>query len=336
MKGYRDGQNQLQQLVGRLAATLDRSRSAEKSDSNVHYASPTVSDVESACVQKCELPSEDANVWDISRGRGRQVSLRSNKSTGSKLSGLLEERRREVQDKYDDHHSGAARVAWYCEVATCVVFLLAWLLLLVLSFVTTSAASFVTTWFVSGIAAMTYYAKSCHMGDAVILGHAVPIARYIDWVTTTPLMLYELCHIAHASTSQTMWVIGCDIAMLVTGIIAALIPWTPHKGKKQVWFAISCGYYVLMVVALQVDVAKKAKKQTEQVQELFLQLEVLTVIAWSCYPIVCGLGRAHLGLITRPVEDILLCILDVLAKVGMEGFIVLSCINGGCASEASH
>ena len=41
----------------------------------------------------------------------------------------------------------------------------------------------------------------------------VPIARYIDWMTTTPLMLYEVCHLGGASTSTMMIIVGCDILM---------------------------------------------------------------------------------------------------------------------------
>jgi bacteriorhodopsin len=169
----------------------------------------------------------------------------------------------------------------------------------------------------------------------VIAGHLVPIARYFDWVATTPLMLYELCHIAHAETSTTLFLVGCDVAMLAAGIIAALIPWDQHRVKKQVWFAISCVYYVLMLVCLQADVAKKAKEQSYSVQALFTRLEVLTVAVWSLYPVVVMLGRAQLGLITKPVEDIILCVMDVVAKVGMEGLIVVSCLQG-CIDGDAH
>jgi bacteriorhodopsin len=196
--------------------------------------------------------------------------------------------------------------------------------------------AFVNTFFVTAIAAMTYFAKACHMGDFMFRGQVVPIARYIDWITTTPLMLYEVCHIAHAPASMTIMVIVCDLLMLATGLISAAVPWKPYKAMKTVWFLFSCLFYILMVIVLQMDVAYKASKQVEVAATLFKRLEVLTVAVWSFYPVVVMMGRAHLGLITKPMEDILLCVLDVIAKIGMEGLIVASCFNGCLGDYDSH
>jgi hypothetical protein len=77
---------------------------------------------------------------------------------------------------------------------------------------------------------------------------------------------------------------------------------------------------------------------------LFTQLKWLMIVIWSLYPIVCGLGRAHLGLISvaagkRSVKlqnnhafahlttlvhskDALTCIMDSAAKIGMEMMVI--------------
>ena len=49
----------------------------------------------------------------------------------------------------------------------------------------------------------------------------MPIARYIDWMTTTPLMLYEVCHLGGASTSTMMIIVGCVVC--IAGIAVGLI-----------------------------------------------------------------------------------------------------------------
>jgi bacteriorhodopsin len=220
------------------------------------------------------------------------------------------------------------------EWATCFAFTLAHLVMLVLwARHDGNQDSYVTTLFVTAIAAATYFAKACHMGDFTINGIVVPLPRYIDWITTTPLMLYELCHIAHASFGSTFMVILCDVLMLATGIIEAMIPWRPHKGIKQVWFILSCWFFVLMLLVIHFDVAKKAEKQNEVAANLFKQLEYLTIAVWSLYPIIVGIGRANTGLITKPIEDIALCLMDVVAKIGMEGLIVMSC-SQGCLDKA--
>jgi bacteriorhodopsin len=228
-------------------------------------------------------------------------------------------------------------VAWLAEWVTCFAFTIAHLIMLVLwARHDGNQDSYVTTLFVTAIAAATYFAKACHMGDFMMNGIVVPLPRYIDWITTTPLMLYELCHIAHASFGSTFMVILCDLLMLSTGIIEAMIPWKPHKGIKQIWFFMSCWFFVLMLLVIHFDVASKAEKQNEVARNLFKQLEVLTVVMWSLYPIIVGIGRANTALITKPIEDILLCIMDVVAKIGMEGLIVMACYNGCIDKSEGH
>jgi len=295
----------------------------------------------------------DGSAWDIENPhparKQEEVALRddSKQSAGEASNAsskeyrvsrkpwrLISNRRRTTMKQ---HHGKTPlhKAAWYAECITCAAFSLACLTMLCLWARHENEESFVNTFFVTAIAAMTYFAKSCHMGDMVIKGDLVPIARYIDWITTTPLMLYELCHIAHATTPMIIMVIMSDLLMLATGIIAALMPWKPHKHLKQVWFAFSCFFYIMLLVSLQVDVGYKASKQIEVAANLFKQLEMLTIVVWSFYPIIVGMGRAHLGLITKPTEDIILCVLDVVAKIGMEGTIVGSCFNG-CVEEGAH
>lgn len=60
----------------------------------------------------------------------------------------------------------------------------------------------------------------------------------------------------------------------------------------------------------------------EHTVELFDNLEVLTIVSWSFYPVAVLLGRAHFGIITQSVEDGFICILDIISKIGMEGMII--------------
>eukprot|EP00913_Durusdinium_trenchii_P003706 g3430.t1 len=188
-----------------------------------------------------------------------------------------------------------------------ILFSLASLLLLVLWIRHVHPEAYVVTFFVMVIAALAYLAKVTGMGDAVIGGRKVPIIRYIDWIATTPLMLFELCMIGGAEKHTFFMVIGCDLMMLAGGIVSAMI--VPKK---------------------KVDVANgTVKKRPADVQQLFSQLEWLTIISWTGYPIVVLLGRAHAGLISKGTEDALLCMLDCISKIGMEGFVVATCSMEG-------
>jgi len=91
-----------------------------------------------------------------------------------------------------------------------------------------------------------------HASLTPVSGTLVPIARYIDWITTTPILMcprhprpsspapgshttpaphptpdppprYELSHLAHASTANTMMLVGSDILMIAAGILSACL-----------------------------------------------------------------------------------------------------------------
>ena len=179
------------------------------------------------------------------------------------------------------------------------------------------------TFAVCAIAACAYLAKNTGMGELVVYGTAVPIARYLDWILTTPLMLYELCHIGGADTATTMVVIVSDILMLATGIFAACLSRVDHTRLMLVWFSIGCVFYVVMVSVLHGKVATgTVHNESDDTQRLFYHLERLTLATWSFYPVVVFLGRAQLKMISKSTEDTMLCVLDCLAKLGMEGLIV--------------
>ena len=208
-------------------------------------------------------------------------------------------------------------------------------------------APFVNTFFVQAIASIAYFVKASHAGDLVIADTHIPFVRYVDWITTTPLMLYELCHIAHAESHVIVMVIGCDLITLFLGISSAVMDQEKHFGVKYTLFLIAAGFYILMVCTLMTDVAQPLydaadesnhdanthddyyvsaddhmDSNIEHTVELFDNLEVLTIVSWSFYPVAVLLGRAHFGFITQSVEDGFICILDIISKVGMEGMII--------------
>uniref|UniRef100_A0A7S0HUP7 Uncharacterized protein n=1 Tax=Phaeocystis antarctica TaxID=33657 RepID=A0A7S0HUP7_9EUKA len=106
------------------------------------------------------------------------------------------------------------------------------------------------------------------------------------------------------------------------------------------WFSLGCFFYMLMVYTLHTEVAKgTVLEQSETIQELFHYLEVLTLTMWSFYPIIVFLGRAQCHLISKHMEDAILCILDCLAKLGMEGLVVVYIgflTSSSSSSSAGH
>jgi bacteriorhodopsin len=216
------------------------------------------------------------------------------------------------------------------------LFTIAALVLLYLAVFYGDPSKFVRTFFVIATAALAYYAKCSGLGELNMFGmEHVPIVRYLDWILTTPIMLSELCHIGHAADETYDMVIGCDLLMLSCGIASALIPASSKSTEKNIFFFAGSIFFAIMVFVLHRDVANgTAQHLSPPIQALFQNLSILTISAWSVYPLVCGLGRAHLGVISVPAEDTLICVLDMVSKIGMEAFIIYSVLTNSAAVNA--
>merc|ERR1712083_697539 len=98
---------------------------------------------------------------------------------------------------------------------------------------------------------------------------------------------------------------------------------------EGVCFLTAVFFYLGMLNTMHTDLAKGVEEQPDEVRQLFHQLNWLTTITWSFYPLTVFLGRAHASVISPACEDILLSILDVLSKIGMEGLVVATCAASG-------
>jgi len=247
----------------------------------------------------------------------------------------------------------------YCEQlcwTTQYIFSISTIVLLIFYASFDHPAPFVNTFLVQAIASIAYFVKASHVGEMKIGDTPVPFVRYVDWITTTPLMLYELCHIAHAEGHVIVMVIGCDLITLSLGISSAVIDQEHHFGVKYTLFVIAAAFYILMVCTLVMDVAQPlydslehdddyyiaADDHTDSTIEhtvtLFDNLETLMIVSWSFYPIAVLLGRAHFGVITQSVEDGFICMLDIISKIGMEGMIIAYAVEHyqGSSDDGGH
>jgi len=190
---------------------------------------------------------------------------------------------------------------------------------------TTSEASrhfYYATSLVPLIAASAYFAMATGHGSIDVGGHVFFFARYIDWVFTTPLLLLDLALLALPTTRGRLGLIGvllgADVYMIVTGLIAGLLT----GPDKYVWFATSSIAFLFILYVL-VRLFRETSARGAEVRGLFRNLAILTIVLWTCYPIVWLLGTEGTGVFSLQVEVILYGILDVLAKVGF-GFLLLS------------
>ena len=167
------------------------------------------------------------------------------------------------------------------------------------------------SFFVCLWAACMYLSMALGHTQANIGGQEVYWGRYLDWIVTTPLLLLDLGILAGARPKLIGAVIGADIFMIVTGVIASVT--TPPE--NYIWYVISCGAFLALLWALFSEYSTTARSRDNKVSSLFSTMRNLLVVLWICYPIVWILGAQGIEIIGTAWEAFFYAVLDVTAKV---------------------
>ena len=67
-------------------------------------------------------------------------------------------------------------------------------------------------------------------------GHELFPLRYLEWICTTPLMLLLVCNLDVQPVGQVWWIVACDVAMIVCGLLASVCS---HMGLMLLWLTLS-------------------------------------------------------------------------------------------------
>lgn len=189
----------------------------------------------------------------------------------------------------------------------------------------------VASMFVCIIAAVSYFAMANGQGIIDVDGRSVYIARYADWLFTTPLLLVGLMMVglpqlrsgdddSRARTSLLAGVIGADALMIVTGALAAL---STDDTVRYTWYAISCGAFLAVLALLYGPVREIAKRQSGSTPALFGTLLSMLTVLWCIYPVLWLLGTEGTGTIGLSGEILVFTVIDVTAKAGF-GLLLVS------------
>jgi bacteriorhodopsin len=191
---------------------------------------------------------------------------------------------------------------------------------------------FIITAVITGVAAFFYLTMTTGATAGVIDGRMFYWGRYVDWVITTPLLLLDLALLALASWRQNIALIAglliLDVFMILTGLQAGASVSTFGRGF---WFVVSTIAMVVLLYLVYTRLFAEAASRGGSVNNTFRTLALLTIVLWSCYPIVWLLGSEGFGAATTTVEVFLFLILDFLAKIGF-GFLLLT--NNQALSDA--
>ena len=165
---------------------------------------------------------------------------------------------------------------------------------------------------VTGVAALAYLAMALGVGTVATPGGDLPVARYLDWLITTPLLLLYLGLLARPSRRVLVGLIAIDVVIIAGGISAVVTSGALSWGL----FAVASAAYAVLVYGLLVALPRSASAEGDRVRAVFGTLRNITVVLWTLYPVVWVLAPTGLGLLTASTEMLVFVYLDIVSKVG--------------------
>jgi bacteriorhodopsin len=186
-----------------------------------------------------------------------------------------------------------------------------------------AVAIFIPIW--SGLA---YFATMTGQGIVEVGGREVYVARYLDWVVTTPLLLMALYWTATFRAKTRRYalagmLVGAQVIMILTGLIADL---TTSPALSNVWFLIGCAALVAVFWIFWGPLRAIAARQGDDLARVYRIAATYLTIQWCLYPLIVYAGPSYAGLIDRPLETWLLVIVPFFSKVGFS-FVDLSLLR---------
>jgi len=170
----------------------------------------------------------------------------------------------------------------------------------------------VLTMGITGIATLAYllmFTGAGRMWVEEVPGTFSPVywGRYVDWVLTTPLMLWDILALAGAPNDEIAMVVIMDMLMIGFGCAGAV---TPDQNK---WFFFIFGMVTFIHICAVLLKYSKVNKYGEEARALYNKVAWMTIILWTLYPVVWIVAEGQ-RMVSASLEACLYAIMDVSAK----------------------
>ena len=192
---------------------------------------------------------------------------------------------------------------------------------------------YIVTIFITAIAFVNYLSMALGFGltNVMVGGEELPVywARYTDWFFTTPLLLIDLALLAGANRNQISALVGLDMLMIATGVLATLsggsyaVFGLGDGARRLIWWGVSTGFLLVLLYMLYGSLDEKAQQLSGDAASTFSTLRTLIVVVWLIYPVWWIVGTEGLQVVSLNIETAGFMVLDLVAKVGF-GIILLS------------
>jgi len=174
---------------------------------------------------------------------------------------------------------------------------------------------------VGAIAAVAYALMSVGVGTVrAVDGHTVYVARYVDWLLTTPLHVVYLGLLAEASRRRLGELAVWQALTIALGLVGAYFT-SPLK-----WLLFLAGglTFVRVLYLLYRPIQDRVRdRRSDNVSELYRKLLNFIAVLWLMYPVIWLLAPSGLGLMDLETQTLVVSYIDVVAKIGF-GLIALN------------
>jgi len=175
--------------------------------------------------------------------------------------------------------------------------------------------------FINCMSAVSYAFMACGLGYVDNEGRAIYVVRGVDWLLTSPFLLWELCLLSGCSPAQTLKLIILDVLMTVSGTFGGIVP---RGAMSWCMWSVAMAFFVPLIWDIVTKLHDSAaKKAGPDALETFHELAFLTVGMWCLRPLVWVLTTG-LDWMSPDIEAILYALLDIMTKSGFGMLLVFS------------
>ena len=164
---------------------------------------------------------------------------------------------------------------------------------------------------------LAYTAMAFGQGIIEVEGQTIYLARYLDWLVTTPLLLFLLASTGMffrpLDKTTISLLIGLDVIMILSGLFADL---TVREPVQWFWYAVGCICLAAIVMIVWGRIRREAYAHDKEIGDAYTRVAAFLSILWVAYPLIWALGPSGLGIIGRSLEVALFVIVPIVSKVG--------------------
>ena len=143
------------------------------------------------------------------------------------------------------------------------------------------------------------------------------LGRYLDWLVSTPLLLWALFSTAHFhrpfQRPLLAGLIIADVIMILSGLFADI---ATAEWARWTWFVIGTVCLLIIVAITWGRLKATAYEQSDELGRAYVKVALFLTVAWAGYPLIFALSPSGAGVISDRLALILLVLLPIVSKVG--------------------